>query len=195
MTNDRQQRIVREWADFLDRGDVLILDTETTGVDANAEIVQLSAIWTTGTPAFDEYILPAGAVPESASAVHGLTRDRLLELGARPWSEHSDAFAALLASASVVLVYNLDFDERLIRQTNARYGITRRKFPGRCVMKDYAAYRGVPGYYGDWKWHKLADAARHEKSPVLQDSIHRALADCQAVLGLMRAVCLKHHQG
>ncbi len=195
MTNDRQQQIVREWANLLDRDDVLILDTETTGVRADAEIVQLSAIRTTGATAFDAYVLPAGEVPAGASAIHGLTRERLMALGARPWIEHHETYATVLATVDVVLVYNLDYDVRLIRQTNQRYDMPHVPLQGRCIMKDYAAYRGVPGFYGDWKWHKLADAARHEQSAWRQDAIHNALVDCQAVLGLMQAVCARHLPG
>ncbi|MCY4260986.1 MAG: 3'-5' exonuclease [Rhodobacteraceae bacterium] len=192
MTSDRQQRIVSAWEDLLDRNDVLILDTETTGVDRKAEIVQFSAIRTTGDVALDAFILPAGEVPESACKIHGLSRRRLLEMDARPWPEHYDAYCECIESVTEVLVYNLDYDERLIRQTNERYGLGQRKLPGRCVMKDYAAYRGVEGYYGDWKWHGLAAASRHENSEIVQGSVHSALEDCRAVLGLMRAVCAKH---
>lgn len=184
--------IVSEWSELIDRTDILILDTETTGIDGTAEIVQMSVIDTTGQEHLNEYIMPLGDIPPAASRVHGLTRQRLVELDARYWSEVFNDYNLLVSKADKVLVYNLDFDERMIRQSNKRNGIRHRKLPGRCIMLDYAAHRAVPGMYGEWKWHKLAAAARHEGSSFQQQDLHSALDDCHVVLGLMRAVCSRH---
>ena len=53
-------------------------------------------------------------------------------------------------------------------------------------MLEYAKYRNVPGRYGDAKWHKLLEAAAYEGVPT--GGAHRALADAQMTLGLVRAV-------
>ncbi|EHZ0494767.1 3'-5' exonuclease, partial [Salmonella enterica] len=56
-----------------------------------------------------------------------------------------------------------------------------------CAMKLYAEYRGEPGRFNGYKWHKLVDAAAHE-GVVVEDKAHRALADCKMTLGLVRAL-------
>ncbi len=177
-----------DWSTFLGRTDVLILDTETTGFKKTAEVVQVAVIDTTGAGRFDELVLPAGGIPREASKIHGLTRANLVRQGAQGWPVHHNRFFELVCSADVVFVYNLDFDVRILRQTCSRYGLPFRKFVGRCAMLDYAAHRKIANQWrSGFKWHKLADAARHENVKA-QSAMHQALSDCEIVLELMRAV-------
>ena len=80
--------VAREWHGLLGRRDVLIVDTETTGTGAGAEIVDIAIVDTSGKVVYAEPVLPEGRIPSAASAVHGLTRSRLVAMGARPWAEH-----------------------------------------------------------------------------------------------------------
>ena len=50
------------WKSLLDRRDVLIVDTETTGLDSTAEIIEIAMLDTTGKPRFEALALPAGRV-------------------------------------------------------------------------------------------------------------------------------------
>ena len=184
-----KQEIVDDWSDLLERQDVLILDTETTGIDGSAEIVQISIIDTMGNELLDEYVMPKGSIPPEASKVHGLTRQRLVSLGAHPWKAHHSRCLDIIGRAAMVLVYNLQYDARIIRQTNRIHGLPHKDFPGRCIMLDYAEYRGIQGYRGGWKWHKLEAAARYERASRVQESVHSSLADCHVVLEVMKAVC------
>lgn len=185
------------WASLLSRQDVLILDTETTGVSKWSEVVDIALIDTCGRAVYDRPVLPQGPIPRAASKVHGLTRKHLEELGAKPWPDHHTAVVTALRRASVVLAYNLRFDLRLIDQTIQRCNVlagmlssaSQPSLDARCVMLEYAAWRKVPHEWrrGHWKLHSLQAAYRHEvTNPMRQD--HRALADCQMTLALMRAV-------
>ena len=180
--------IPETWRKLLDRRDVLILDTETTGLDSDAEVVELSIIDTTGRVVFDELIKPTGSVPKDAARIHGITDAVLHKAGAKPWPSHHDAVEKVIRAANVLLVYNLKFDERIIRQTckknNRRHPLG--SISRTCVMLEYAEYRGVPGPYGDYRWHRLENAHGHECGRTTQN--HRALRDCQMVLDVMRAV-------
>ena len=181
-------------ADHLFPGTVLILDTETTGIDDRAEVLDIALLDTTGRVVYDEPIMPQGHIPASASAVHGLTRKRLHGFGTRPWPEVHGEVLEAIRGASVLLAYNLAFDTRLLNQTAERYhlpsGFLRRnpELDGRCLMLDYAEWRGEPNEWraGEYRWHKLDAAYRRECKRVAQQ--HRALADCQMSLELMRAV-------
>ena len=150
------------WKDLLNRRDVLILDTETTGFDASSEVVDIAMIDTTGTRRFNAPVLPKGPIPRAASNIHGLTRAKLESLGARPWSDVHSRVVALLNSASTVLIYNAAYDLRLLGQTAKRYALSfsfdRSKI--HCIQLAYAALRREPRPYraGEWKWHKLAEA-------------------------------------
>ena len=183
------------WKDLLNRRDVLVLDTETTGFDASSEVVDIAMIDTTGTRRFNAPVLPKGPIPRAASNIHGLTRAKLESLGARPWSEVHSKAVALLNSASTVLIYNAAYDLRLLGQTAKRYALSfsfdRSKI--HCIQLAYAALRREPSPYraGEWKWHKLAEAHAFEcKGGKRRASVqsHRAESDCQMVLEVLRAV-------
>ena len=174
------------WLPLVDREDVLVLDTETTGLGSSAEVIDLAVIDTTGAVRLDTLIMPNDNIPADASAVHGLTRRMLEKAGAPWWPDVHGRLADVLAGANVVLIYNAEFDTRVLHQTAARHGLKLPAFSTRCVMLEYAKYRNVPGRYGDAKWHKLLEAAAYEGVPT--GGAHRALADAQMTLGLVRAV-------
>lgn len=188
------------WASLLNRQDVLILDTETTGVSNWSEVVDIALIDTCGHAVYDRLVLPQGQIPRTASNVHGLTRKNLEEFGAKHWPDHHASFVAALQQASVLLAYNLSFDLRVIDQTAQRCNVLADMPPGaswpslhaRCVMLEYAAWRKVPHEWrkGHWKLHSLQAAySREVTGRARQD--HRALADCHMTLALMRAVAVR----
>ena len=180
---------MKRWTrELLNRSDVLILDTETTGLGGTAELVELAIIDTTGKVLFDELIKPTVSVPLDASRIHGITDSVLRKAKAMTWLLHHNTFKKIVLAANMLLVYNLEYDERIIRQTCGKYdlsnplGSIRRE----CVMLKYAEHRGLPGRYGDYRWHKLVAAYSHECGGTTQE--HRALSDCQMVLDVMQAV-------
>src|SRR5690606_16006245 len=64
---------------LLDREDVLILDTETTGL-GQAEVIELSVIDTRGTVLLDTLIRPrTGVMNPYAQRVHGITLEMLTD--------------------------------------------------------------------------------------------------------------------
>ena len=180
-----------KWRALLDRDDVLILDTETTGFTTESEIVEIAIINTKGETLLDVLVMPEGPVPTESSAIHGLTRGCLKEGNAKPWPAHHTLVSALLTRSKGLAIYNADYDVSMIERARKRYGLQfpRSAYDGDlvCVMRDYARYRGEYTQYGDFRWHKLEDAYRYETGMRLKSS-HRALSDCQAVLGLMRSV-------
>ncbi|MCE2490423.1 MAG: 3'-5' exonuclease [Anaerolineae bacterium] len=176
---------VTDWPQLLERDDVLILDTETTGLDRSAEVIEVALINTRGDTLLHRLALPQDGIPRSASRVHGLTLDVLQQLGAGSWTTLHDELAPVLAGAALVLVYNAAFDRRLLQQTSARHNQQLPSVIWRCAMNDYAAWhrlqRGARRGYG------LEPAFRRECGDNI-DQQHRALSDCRMVLALMRAV-------
>lgn len=180
---------MKAWAkELLNRTDVLILDTETTGLDDTAELVELAIIDTKGRVLFNELIQPTISVPWQASKIHGITNSVLREAGAKSWPSHWTTVKKILRMATVLLVYNLKFDERIIQQACGKYNLPSPlgSIRSECVMLEYAKYRGIPGQLGDPRWHKLVDAYRRECGGIAQE--HRALSDCQMVLEVMKGV-------
>ena len=185
MLKDWKRR--RKWRQMMDAIDVLVVDTETTGLGDNAEIVEIAILDTTGAILYDDLIMPAGPIPRGASNVHGLTRAVLKKSGARPWPEHHEKVCALVRNARAILAYNAEYDSRLLAQTAARYDLALPPAHWHCAMLAYAERRNVIGRYGDPKWHRLGDAMAHENLAI-EGRQHRALADAKAALAIMRVL-------
>lgn len=177
------QSIRNAWSNLLERSDVLIIDTETTGLGDRAEVLEIAVIDTTGAVRCNLLSLPQGRIPSNASAKHGLTRKELTRLGAPAWPEIHGEVQDALKDARVALAWNLPFDLRLLRQTTERHGLTwahMKKVQGRDLLDDYRALRPHDP-------HGLTHAVEREGARFFGDA-HRALADCHAALAVMRAV-------
>lgn len=180
----RLKTVARAWRGLLGRADVLILDTETTGLPAEpaAEVIEVAAIDTTGAVRIEALALPSdGAVPEEAARIHGLTARRLADESARPWPAVHAELEAAMRGVSLALAYNVAFDRKMLLRTAERHGLTLPEVPWRCILTD--ARPLYPGRRG-----KLADMLRRTGAPEPAGRAHRALNDCLAVLALMRRV-------
>ena len=179
--------ITRQWSRLLNRDDVLILDTETTGLRGAIEIVEIGIINTNGQELLHRYSLPQDPIEPAAVATHGLSHAVLTQRNAQPWPQIHSEVSRILAQAKQVVIYNASFDLRALRATARRHDLSLPRLKSHCAMKAYANHRNEPHpRFGDPRWHKLEDAARHERLPARQQ--HRAIDDCQMVLSLMRAV-------
>ena len=180
-------RQARAWLE----ANALILDTETTGLDADAEVVELAVIDCAGTVLLDTLVRPSGPVPAEAAAIHGITDAMLAD--APTWPEIHDRFCRLIAGRQVI-AYNADFDVRLIEQTARRY---RESIPDLVPLDQVATFScamlAYADFYGEWsaekgryRWQKLANAAQQQC--VMVENAHRALGDCLMTLGVVRAM-------
>ncbi|WP_369380370.1 exonuclease domain-containing protein [Streptomyces sp. cg36] len=104
---------LRDWAaDALTDSSVLILDTETTGLDDTARIVEIAAITTRGETVIDTLLNPGEPIPTAASDIHGIT-DTLVQT--------APTFGDLLAQLTTaltgkrVLIYNQPYDVARLR--------------------------------------------------------------------------------
>ncbi|MCY4560707.1 MAG: 3'-5' exonuclease [Chloroflexi bacterium] len=164
-------------SDFVGRKDVLILDTETTGLYKSAEILEIAIIDTTGTMRYSAPVMPKGRVLTEASDIHGLTRRELRKLGAQPWPDHHHSIASLLEGA-VVIGWNIDFDVRMLHQTCDKYDLEPPVFR---ILDLLAVYRERRKR----RRNRLTDAIRDEGLATTGD-LHRAETDCRAVLAVLR---------
>lgn len=170
----------------------LILDTETTGLGDDAEVVELAVIDCAGAVLLDTLVRPSGPVPAEAAAIHGITDAMLAE--APTWSELHARFCDLVEGRQVV-IYNHQFDVRVINQTARRYGLQAPqgfdqvldRGPIHCAMQAYAEFRGEwNAEKGRYRWQKLSTAAQQQGVTVT--NAHRALGDCLMTLGVVRAM-------
>lgn len=160
----------------------LYLDTETTGLGSSAEIVDVAIVDSAGRVLLDTLVKPNRRIPADATGIHGITNSMVT--AAPSWPEVAPRLGHLLAHASSVVIYNADFDARIMDQCNAFSRLPGYRANWQCAMQQYAAYAGQRHQrYGGYRWHKLTDAAAafgHREAVQ-----HRALADtrlCRAVV-------------
>ena len=164
--------------------DFVILDTETTGLDERAEIVELSIIDKHGNTLFDSLIKPKGHIPRDAERIHGISNIDVKN--ADSWSDVYDGVRNILEDRSVA-IYNAEYDTRIIQQTCNLYNVDMIKFNPVCVMLHYAKYWGEWNYSrGNYKWQKLTNAARQQGIEI--KNAHRALGDCMMTLAVMNKI-------
>jgi DNA polymerase-3 subunit epsilon len=163
--------------------ETVFLDTETTGLGAAAEIVDVAVISVHGEVLVDELVRPRRCIPPEATRIHGI-RDEDVAF-APHWEEVWPALCSALIDRLVV-VYNVGFDRSMLERCCERAGLVAPQATWHCAMKAYAAYRqerarGKPGF----RWHRLPDAAA---AFGLVPGGHRALADaevCRRVVAAM----------
>jgi DNA polymerase-3 subunit epsilon len=146
----------------------VFLDTETTGLDPNAEIIEISVVDHDGSVLFDSLVKPVRPIPLDAVRIHGIT-DEMVE-DARLWPEVWPAVETVL-HGRYIGIYNADFDLKMMRQSHRRHGMVW-EFPQSRVfdvMKLYADYTGNP------RWVTLETAGR--QCGITMSNSHRALAD------------------
>ncbi|MCB9628200.1 MAG: 3'-5' exonuclease [Sandaracinaceae bacterium] len=152
-----------------------ILDTETTGVGEDDEIIQIAIVDPSGRELVNTLVRPTRerSIPAKATAVHGIRRAHLRD--APSWPDVSPEVEEALCGRRVV-AYNAAFDGRLMQQTHRINGGLAAPSEWACAMLAYAAFVGEPDVRkpGEYKWQKLAGGD------------HTAIGDCRATLALIR---------
>lgn len=164
-----------QWARvMLTRRDILLWDTETTGVKQDAEIVDLGACRMDRSVVLNTLIKPEGKISSGASLVHGITAEDVAS--ASTWAEVWPSVALALSQTKLIVAYNDAFDRRLIMQACYLAGLPAPDLPP--ALEPELMIR-FANWVGDWdpkyqhyKWHKL-------------ESGHRALGDTLAMIDLL----------
>ena len=155
---------------------LVIMDTETTGLGEDAEIIQLAVIDLDGKALFNENIQPTELtrIPDEATAIHGLTMAALD--GCSTFAELAEPLEAAIGERDII-AYNSDFDSQMYRQTLALAGGFDPPGVWTCAMLEYARFIGEwDDYRQSYRWHKL------------QGGDHSALGDCLATLTLIQSM-------
>lgn len=175
------------WArDIMMDPGVVYLDSETTGVSKWSEIIDLAIINQDGNPLFDALIKPINPIPYEATRIHGI--DDYMVKHAMTFPEAWEQIGPILGDVSRVVIYNADFDTRMIEQDVLRHGLEVVEYQHTCAMRWYArlTYQWNPKKR-DWKWIKLGDALA--RMGIDHDhEAHRALADTYMTRDLIKAM-------
>jgi len=155
----------------------VVLKTATTGLDDDAEIVEIAIVCThSGKTLINTLVKPKNPIPPSATVIHGITN--VLVANSPSWAEIHDQVMSVMYGR-IVLIYNADYDIRLIKQTAGQYDRCVDNIEYRCVMESYA------DIYNSGFWAKLSDAIKDQGGK--PGGSQRALEYCRRT----RALALK----
>lgn len=148
----------------------LILDTETTGLKDDDEIIQMAIIDLGKNVLFDTLLKPKlkNSISRDATNIHGIKKSDLIDA---PYFETAVNKFVKVIDGKTILIYNAEFDMRLLQQTCYANRCDRFPFSYWCVMKEYSKFIGAWNeYHNDYKYQKL------------RGGDHTALGDCFATL-------------
>jgi DNA polymerase III subunit epsilon len=175
-------------------GPLASFDLETTGIDpARARILEvalhLDVPGEEVRPLLDTLVDPGPdvAIPAAATAVHGITRERLLAEQAPDTAavvrQLRQALAGLAADGIPVVIYNACYDWPLLAAELRRLGAGWR--PPACHLVDPLV---LDRYCDRYREGKRTLSATCEVYGVTLDGAHRAGADCVAAVAVARAI-------
>jgi DNA polymerase-3 subunit epsilon len=165
------------WAqEMLSRDNAIILDTETTGLDDDSEIVQLSIIGIEGEVILDTLIKPLDDIPAAATAIHGIDTRRVQHA---PYFETVWPVVVEVIEGKTLVIYNSAYDLKIMRQCCKRalvpFSLADMGVDTHCAMHWYSQWIGDwNDYHGNYKWQRLPGGD------------HSALGDCRATLAVLK---------
>ncbi|TXE72647.1 3'-5' exonuclease [Serratia nevei] len=165
----------------------LVLDTETTGLDDKAEIIEIAVIDATGKVLLNTLVKPSKPIPAEATAIHRITDEMVKD--APTWPEVNPQLCSLI-SGKTIAIYNAEYDLRLLEQTDRIWKVTPKISVTPqivCAMHEYAEFYGQKSDRGGYKWQKLT-AAAEQQGVIIEGTPHRALSDCLTTLGVIKAM-------
>jgi len=173
IANAREEAVL--WAKgLLARKDWVILDTETTGLMSNDQVVQVGILAPDGAVLLDTLVQATCEMSSKAFMVHGISAKMLAS---------AQGFAEVLpkireiAGNKYLVIFNGEYDTRMLVQSARAAGLPAEDayFMWIDAMMPYAKFVGEwNDYYGNFRWQRLPGGD------------HSAIGDCKATLELIK---------
>lgn len=159
---------------LFERGDWVVVDTETTGKDRSAEPVEIAVLGAAGTLVFASTLRPTKPASPGATRLHGLTEDLLR--GAPAFDRVYPRLLSLLRGRPVI-AYFAEFERRILGQACTTFRLPPIECTWVCALDLYEAARGFrPPLHIACEIEGIALPARR----------HRAAADARLTWQLVR---------
>lgn len=177
--SDRNRAILtaREWIERKP----LYLDTETTGLGPDDQIVDIAVVDSDGSTILNTLIKPTIGIANGAAIAHGITDEMV---SSAPTFDVLWPFLFALMRGRAVITYNAPFDFRMMIQSAKAWSVGQvtdqlQQVRQCCAMTLYARFWGeYDAYHDNYRWQRLETAAR-QCGLAFTGPAHRALADAQ----------------
>jgi len=151
----------------------IYIDTETTGLDRTAEVIEISIVDFDGRLLLNTLVKPTQAIPLDAQRIHGINDEMIRTAPAWPvlWPQIRE-----ILYGRTIAAYNAPFDLRMMQQTHLRYRLPWRENLNMLdVLLLYSDYRGVwDPVRRSMRYFKLEEAGRFFQIPL--PNAHRSAA-------------------
>ena len=165
------------------------LDTETTGLEREDEIVEISLVDFDGSELFASLVKPSRPIPADVQRIHGISNEMVAASPAWPivWARLRN-----LLFGRTIAAYNSPFDLRMMQQSHARYRLPwRENFTFVDVLPIYSDYRGVwDPIKRSMKYFKLEEAGRFFN--ISLPNAHRSTADALLTRAVLHCIAEKN---
>lgn len=163
----------------------VVLDTETTGLGDNDQLIELAIINDKGNTLHNARYRPTVAISSGAASVHGITAELLKD---KPtFDRDADRIKELLEGKTVV-IYNVGYDMKILRSTYRAFGLAANyldQLVTHCAMRSAANAYGATNRYGTISLINAFIAAGGDARTM---NAHAALHDCLATLYVMKSI-------
>ncbi|MBF4311643.1 3'-5' exonuclease [Vibrio anguillarum] len=175
----------------------VILDTETTGLDSDARICEISIIDAlSGDVLYSNLVSPLRSIPDDAQKIHGITD---ADVQSSPSFDYVWNEIKSILFGKKVIAYNFDFDYRMVAQSLSDFDYPLQNLSyfllhdgTNCAMTWYAEFFGqIHDSRTSYRWQSLTNACKQQGVDVSDLRAHTALADCEMTRRLIHAVNAK----
>lgn len=161
------------------------IDTETTGLEKNDEVVEISIVDFDGSLLFSSLIKPSRAIPDEAQRIHGITNEMV---SSKPgWPILWPTIRNFLYGRTIA-AYNTPFDLRMMEQSHTRYRLPwRENFKTADVLPLFSDFRGIWNpVRGAMKYFKLEEAGQFFN--IALPNAHRSTADALLTRAVLHCI-------
>lgn len=175
------------------RPNLAVRDTETTGLDHQAQAIQIALINRQGDVLLDSLVKPTVPIPEEASRVHGINGRHLKDA---PTIAELEPTLRQLLRGRFLAAYNAEFDLRIVNQSLVAHHLPPLHHPAEdtgCIMQLYSAFHSAwHSYHRSYTFQSLTSAIR-QCNLQFEGQAHSALADAQAALAVLKHMAKSTH--
>lgn len=174
---------IHEHVSGIELSKVIVVDTETTGLDESKdEVLSLSIVDGNGAVLFDHLIKPAHRKRwPNATEIHEIKWADVKN--EKTLLEYEEELSDIFCSAALIVGYNVEFDLKMLRASGAIIPCSVETFD---VMEQYAE---VHGKWSEWQgkkaFVKLTECAKHYGYAF---QAHSSLEDAKATAHCFRAL-------
>lgn len=173
----------------------VVIDTETTGLTYADEIIEIAVLSTAGAVLLHSLVKPSRPIPAAATEINHITDEMVAN--APTWAEVYPRLMEVLGDKRWI-GWKSEFDARLITQTCLINGLYDDLSPAQ-LLAEYERIHGsqidAKRIYSEWYseparkcggFVRQSLAAAAQQMGIEHDKAHRAIADCYAVIGVLR---------